>query len=121
MKKIVGVLIGGALAAGALFGAGLAQAAPFELDYIDNPTPFVLKDKNGNVILKDGKPILTNPSPWDFTNDVIKLPIGNIKFIGGDKWHQGYQGSKGPRGADRDRPRRVGARPHPGSRLHSAR
>ncbi|GAA2536140.1 hypothetical protein GCM10010409_07920 [Mycolicibacterium diernhoferi] len=102
--KFVGVLIGGALAAGALFGAGAAQAAPFEL--IDNPSPHVkpVKDADGKIIGWHN----TNPSPWDFTNDVIKLPIGNIKFTGADRWESNYGGSMGPRGADRDRPRRVG-------------
>ncbi len=100
MKKTIGVLIGGALAAGALIGAGAAQAAPFEL--IDNPSPHIkpVKDANGNVVLgPDGKPIMKNhnPGPWDLTDDIIKLPIGNIKFTGADSWGQNYGGAMGPK------------------------
>ncbi|GAA2536146.1 hypothetical protein [Mycolicibacterium diernhoferi] len=80
MKRCLSGAIVGALAAGAILGAAPAQA--------DIPN---------------------NPSPWDYTGDVIKLPfLGSIKFIGADEWGQNYRGVKGPRGADRSGPRQHG-------------
>lgn len=68
MKRCLSGAIVGALAAGAILGAAPAQA--------DIPN---------------------NPSPWDYTGDVIKLPfLGSIKFIGADEWGQNYRGSRGP-------------------------
>ncbi len=81
MKMYLSGAIVGALVAGAILGAGPAQA--------DVPN---------------------NPSPWDFTGDVaIKLPFfGSLKFVGENEWRQNYGGIKGPRGADRSGPKSHG-------------
>ena len=100
MKIIVGAL-GAAFAAAAIGVAAPAQAAPF--DYTDNPSPF-------NITLPDGTVIDTNPSPFDFTGDTIELPLfGKVTFIGnGNVFGPGYQGVKGPRGADTSGPKSHG-------------
>lgn len=106
MKKTIAGAIAGAFAVCALAGAGAAQAAPF--DYIDNPSPFVVKVKqpDGTFIWVD-----TNPSPWDFANDAIELPFGGrLQIVDYDgSFGPGFQGHKGPRGADRSGPRSAGA------------
>ncbi|MDF2585205.1 MAG: hypothetical protein K0R33_3848, partial [Mycobacterium sp.] len=81
--------------------AAPAQAAPF--DYTDNPSPF-------NITLPDGTVIDTNASPFDFTGDTIELPLfGKVTFIGnGNVFGPGYQGVKGPRGADTSGPKSHG-------------
>ena len=60
----------------------------------------------GRVAL-DGTVLDTNPSPFDFTGDTIELPFfGEVTFIGnGNVFGPGYQGVKGPRGADTTGPR----------------
>lgn len=82
MRKSIVVALGAAFAAAAIGIAAPAHADPF--DYTDNPSPFAG----------------TNPSPFDFTGDVIELPIlGPITFTGHeDGWGQGYQGKKSPGG-----------------------
>lgn len=100
MGKILAGAIAGAFAIGALAGAGAAQAAPFE--YVDNPSPFVAPGPNNTVID-------TNPSPWDFTGDVIRFLGFETQFISdGTVFGPGYQGVKGPRGADLTGPRQAG-------------
>ena len=78
MKKYLSGAIVGALAAGAILGAGPVRA-----------------DVPGN------------PSPWDYTGDVaVTVPIfGTLKFVGENEWRQNYGGIKGPRGADRSGPK----------------
>ncbi|WP_395308503.1 hypothetical protein V4U86_24755 [Mycobacterium sp. AMU20-3851] len=96
MKMTVAGLIVGALAVGTLVGAGAAQAAPFE--YIDNPSPHVnpIKDATGKIIGWQD----TNPTLWDFTGDVIKLPGGgSIRFTGKNDWERNYKGRTGPKSA----------------------
>ncbi|MDZ7885224.1 MAG: hypothetical protein U5N53_21075 [Mycobacterium sp.] len=101
MKKIIVGALGAAFAAATIGVAAPAQAAPF--DYTDNPSPFT-------VTLPDGTVLDTNPSPFDFTGDTIELPLfGEVTFIGnGSVFGPGYQGVKGPRGADTTGPRSHG-------------
>jgi hypothetical protein len=101
MYKIIVGALGAALAAAAIGVAAPAQAAPFE--NTDNPSPYT-------VTLPDGTVLDTNPSPFDFTGDTIELPLfGRITFIGnGNVFGPGYQGVKGPRGADLTGPRSQG-------------
>ncbi|WNG82694.1 hypothetical protein C6A86_003020 [Mycobacterium sp. ITM-2016-00316] len=91
MNKIIMGALAAACAAATIGVAAPAQAAPF--DYTDNPSPFD-----------------TNPSPFDFTGDTIELPFfGEVTFIGnGTEFGPGYQGVKGPRGADTTGPRSHG-------------
>ncbi len=101
MKKIIVGGLGAAFAAATIGVAAPAHAAPF--DYTDNPSPFT-------VTLPDGTVLDTNPSPFDFTGDTIELPLfGEVTFIGnGNVFGPGYQGVKGPRGADTTGPRSQG-------------
>ena len=109
MNKIIVGALAAAFAAGAIGVAAPAQAAPFE--YTDNPSPFILRDGNGNIVLDaNGNTIDTNASPFDFTGDTIELPLfGKVTFIGnGNVFGPGYQGVKGPRGADPSGPKSHG-------------